>query len=274
MLSHELVVVERFMQNYADHAGEDGGVLTGAGLQMNGCAAGCFRGSGVNHNQLHAPLYRFLELLRGVLAGNTGSLGYDGIHTNKQPGIGVLEVLVPAPPNSVQRLRNLLVRLVDGVGSKEHGGAERSQQGVGGHRAARVGQGVGAAVDGDRSGAMFLDQRVKLCGDLLGCRCAGYRLQRACGISFLAAEQALRVVVQFREGAPFGAGVAFEQWVLRVSGDVGELSLLDRGEDAAVGDAQAADAGAGVLCLRGGGLGRLGHRGGLGCLVLIVSQGS
>ena len=269
MLSHELVVVERFTQNYADHAGEDGGVLTGAGLQMNGCAAGCFRGSGVNHNQLHAPLYRFLELLRGVLAGNTGSLGYDGIHTNKQPGIGVLEVLVPAPPNSVQRLRNLLVRLVDGVGSKEHGGAERSQQGVGGHRAARVGQGVGAAVDGDRSGAMFLHQRLQSLGDLPGCRCASYRLQGASGISFLAAEQALRVIVQFREGAPLGAGIAFEQRVVRVAADVSELSGLDRGEDATVGDAQATDTGAGVFGASGGGLGRLGHRGGLVCLAIV-----
>jgi len=88
-------------------------------------------------------------------------------------------------------------------------------------------------------------------------------------ISFLAAEQALRVIVQFREGAPLGAGIAFEQRVVRVAADVSELSGLDRGEDAAVGDAQAADAGAGVFGASGGGLGRLGHRGGLGCLAIV-----
>jgi hypothetical protein len=99
-------------------------------------------------------------------------------------------------------------------------------------------------------------------------------LQGASGISFLAAEQALRVIVQFREGAPLGAGIAFEQRVVRVAADVSELSGLDRGEDATVGDAQAAYAGTYVFSLRGGGHGRLGHRSGLGYLLLMVSQGS
>lgn len=48
-----------------------------------------------------------------------------------------------------------------------------------------------------------------------------------------------------------------------------ELSRFDSGKDAAVGDAQAADAGAGVFGSSGGGLGRLGHRGGLVCLAIV-----
>ena len=244
---HEVRIEEVFFQDHADHAGEDGAVLTGFGLQVHKRTLGAFGAARVDHHDFHTALHGVLQALGGVLVGHATGVGHNRVHAHEQPGIGIVEDLRASLPGAVQRRRNRLARLVDGVGGEHHVRADGVHPRRRDRLRGRVGEDVGAGIGGHGTRAVFVDDALQFLRDLVHGLRTGEGRETAVFLAADALEQPVRVPDLVHHFAALDAGVTPVHGVVLVADDAGGHAVLAVDHDRAHGGAGAADAVDGVL---------------------------
>ena len=231
----ERTVVEAFLQDHPDHAGEQRRILAGTHLQMEVGAARQLRPARIDRDDLHPAPPRVAQVLEGVGVRRTavaGEGGDAGIVADEEHDVGVGEALHAGIPAPVPRPGRLLRRLVDGVRREVPVRADRVRPGDD-QRLRGTEEPVRAGVDGDGARAVARDELGETRGHLVHRGLARHLDERAVGRPFPGAAEAGRMGVLRGELAPLHAQVALGDDVCAVATDVEHAAVLDVDLDAA-----------------------------------------
>ena len=246
----EVAVDKTLGKDDAEDAGEEGGILARLHLQED---VGLLRSLGaarVDDDELHASLLGLVEALRWVVLGNAAPHGDGGVGADQHPDVGVVEHLGTGAPVAVVGAGDGLGGLVDGAAGIGHVGANAGHEGAGELARGGEGEAVGAAEGGDGARAVLGDDGLELVRHLVDGLLVGDVVVGPVGGSLLGVEEAIGVVVLFRELASFDAGEPLVHLVLGVAADLDGAAILDVDLDRAEGVAEAAE---GLLGLDGHG---------------------
>ena len=81
----EILIKEVFVQDDADHAGHDCGVLSWDGLQVEGRFPGRFRSARIDDDHLDAALHGLSEVPVRIGGGRSAESGNGGVGSNEEP---------------------------------------------------------------------------------------------------------------------------------------------------------------------------------------------
>ncbi len=239
---HKLGVIKLFRQDHPQDSGQNARVLSRLRRDVQEGVGGGFGGARIDHDQLHAVLHRLLHGLAGI--DHYALLGNDRIGADHDPRFRAGKRLRTGNPATVQRLRDHLARLIDGLDRKEpvRERAHRHDEHRADHRVDRVGQVTVAGIDRDGLRPVLGHDGFDALGDFL------HRLRhRNFGVGAVrhplaGMEHTRRRIMRIGHGAALGAGIAAIDRRLAITDHLGRAAILDRHLDRAACPADLADA--------------------------------
>ena len=229
----ELVVLEAFVEDDADHAGEQRRVLARADLQVDVGERREFGAARIDHDQLHAvglAAAHHHEWVGALQPADRGVRRHHRVVADRHVDVGVGEALVARLPATEAEPGEALGRLVDGDRGVERHRVDALVERTGRADGDRVLVPTGTGVRGHRPRTVGVDDPTEFGSDLVEGFGARDLLERAVGSATQGSAQTIRVGHLVGELATLDARVALEERVVHDAADgdhpvVGDVDL-------------------------------------------------
>ncbi len=160
--------VEEVLANHdVDHRREDRRILARSGLEEEIGEASDLGLARVDHDQLQAARLRVAKPAGGIRGRDPARHRDQRIVPDEHPDVGLVEDVGAPEPAAVDRVRDVLARLIDRGGGEYHLRAEAEHETDAGRNRGGVGAGVGTGIEGDGARAVLRDDLADPGGDLV-----------------------------------------------------------------------------------------------------------
>ena len=227
MSSDEILVVELLFEDHIEHAGKQRRVLARLHRQIDVGELAHFADPGIGHDHLEPAFLRIAQAPRRRRGRHAaGIMRDDRIIADKHCHVGIGEGVAAAHPHAIARGGEDLGRLVDGDAGVPVARTDALGKGIGGAEHGAVLKGVGAAIDRDAVGSVFLDHLLHpLAGELqrIG---GGDILEVSVGLADLAGNHPVGKIVHVGKLAALDAGIAVKQMIFLVAAHGDDLVIF------------------------------------------------